>query len=117
MKYSNTDEALIEFEEAAQVHDEANRSGNYKKGNKANDRIRKALKYLWHNDRFALSPFLSHKNTNVKLWAAMFWLEINSEHAMRILDTLASSGALYSTEAKYCISEWKAGNLTSNQWE
>ncbi|MBT8292675.1 MAG: hypothetical protein KJN70_05325 [Eudoraea sp.] len=109
--------ALGDFESNAIIHDQANRSGNYQEGNKAELKVRDALKHIWHNDPYSLAPYLTHENYNVRCWAAMFWLEVNEIHALKTLKEIGASECFYSSAAKYCIKEWANGNLTADQWK
>ena len=116
MSYSNSKEACSHFIKHGLIQHEANLSGDYEKGNQAYTEIKKALSYLWHNDPFTVSGFLSHQNINMRLWAATFWLEINAEHAIKILEAIKNREQLYSTDAKYTLLEWEEGNISSDQW-
>ena len=117
MKFKNPEEAVSEYLKSALLHDNANRSGDFKTGNRAERVIRSVLKYLWHKNPYVLSPLLRHENDNVRCWTAMFWLEINEEQAISIFKEIQTSNSFYATDAKYAIREWNNGKLGSEQWE
>ncbi len=118
MRFKNTPQAMDYFLEQALIKEACDKIGDYKKGNKAVDGMRRALKYFWHNDRYATSKFLDHESIIVQLWSAGYWLEVNAEHAIEILTKIEKEDSgIYSLSAKYTILEWKKGNLRSDQWD
>jgi len=117
MKFNSLDQAATVFIDSAIIQDNTSKTGDYKTGNKAAEKIRASLKYIWQNNPYFISKLLDHENGNVRNWTAMFWLSVNEEQALKVLEDMANSKTFYAMEAKYCIIEWKNGNLTSDQWE
>ncbi|MNI99819.1 hypothetical protein D3C73_1589990 [compost metagenome] len=60
-----------------------------------------------------MTRLLLHENISVRLWAARFTLNIESEKARNTLDAIACLKIpLISSSAEMTIKEWEKGNLS-----
>jgi hypothetical protein len=100
--------------EAAE-HGRCTESGDYKRGNKAFDRMTAALAELrGYADRgeSVLTELLNHPNGWVRLGAATDLLPLRAELASTTLENLASGPqSQLEFNAKMVLREWRAGRL------
>jgi Domain of unknown function (DUF2019) len=100
---------------AAAEHGRCTESGDYKKGNAANDRMIAALAELRERaDRgeSVLIELLDHPNGWVRMDAAIHLLPLRAELASKVLEDLASGPrSEVEFDAKMGLREWRAGRL------
>jgi hypothetical protein len=110
MKIKDLEQALDVFEKKAIKHDEFTRNGeSSSKINYQYNGIIDAVKWINKNDSLkSLNKFYNNSNLSVRSWAASFLLEIDTNNAEKILETLV---LLNDFNSKYILLEWKAGTL------
>ena len=112
MKITDIQLALEIFEEACVLHIEATKNGDYKTGNKCHSRIMQAIAFLKSENAIGnLKDYLSHPDVGVRLWSASFWLPIDEEEGINILQDISNGSGIISLMAETTIQEWKKGNL------
>ena len=107
-KIKNVEDALALFELCTIIHDECNKSGDYRKSNKALDDKRKVIKYLLENDSIQnLEVFYKSSNLFARLSAATYFAPIDNENCYRIVKEIMDMNEGWASfEAKYTLKEW-----------
>jgi hypothetical protein len=104
--------ALLQFEEAANMHADATEHGDYKTANKCYANITKVISLLKEQDDMQkLSELLNHDSIGVRIWAATYLLPVLEDEGLRVLKQIAGSTGIHSLTAKTTVSEWEKGNL------
>ena len=107
IKIKSTEEALKVFEESTVIHAECTETGNYKKGNKANDRAMKAADYLKkHGQLLKLKHFFTHSHVGPKKWAAIKLLPIVEEESLKVLSEISKGRGGNAFTAEIALEEW-----------
>lgn len=110
-KIQTVEDALSVFEHSTVVHGEATKQGNYKVGNKAYDRIIKAVSFLRQGGNEALLyRYLQHEKPVVRITAA-FTLRSNEENLIKVLGQAGSCDDILAHGARHILSQWRAGKL------
>ncbi len=109
-------ESLLErFKEAATSHGEKTSAGDYKKTNKAYDRMIaavRAMRQLPDRGQAILESLLTDPDASVRSGAACYLLPLNERAAIPILEEVANSkNPLISLDAEMVLKEWRAGRL------
>ncbi len=101
------------FIDAAASHGEATETGDYNRGNKQYKAIVKTYKQLKDQKGGieALHQLMYHSNLSVQSWAASVLLDIYTEEAEKVLQSIADGHGLVGFSAKMTLQEWKKGNL------
>lgn len=113
MKSASLDDLIAAYRDAAQTHGAATKSGDYKTGNKASDRIAAIYAELRRRGEDAqreLLPLLRDDDPGVRLWAAAHALEFAPDEGVHVLRALVQRGIL-GFDAKITLREWEAGRL------
>jgi HEAT repeat protein len=105
--------AVEKFIEASIQHGVGTETGNSKLANKSYKVIKKNYDIIKENDLVnVLINLLEHENISVKLWAASYMLNIETEKAIAALkEVIGSKSPLISFSAEMTLSEWEKGNL------
>jgi len=104
--------ALLQFEEAANMHADATEHGDYKTANKCYANIAKVISLLKEQDEMQkLSELLNHNSIGVRIWAATYLLPVLEDEGLRVLKQIAGGTGIHSLTAKTTVSEWEKGNL------
>lgn len=106
-------EKLIDiYMKNAVIHGEGTLEGNYKKTNKAHDKLINAYKKIkeFDNKLNSLLPLLSNENISVRSWSATHLLP-HSNEAKDILKKISKEDGLLAFDAKMVLKEWENGNL------
>jgi hypothetical protein len=112
MKIKEIKIALEIFEEACIKHSEATEQGDYKTGNKYYTKIVKAATFLKNENAISnLRDYLSSPFVGVRLWTACYWLAVNEQEGIKVLEEIVKSPGIHSLTAETTLSEWKKGNL------
>jgi hypothetical protein len=112
MRIKDVSSALALFKEAAVIHGEATKSGEYKLGNKNYYIIVKAIDYLIKENAIDhLLQFLEDPNASVCKWAAAYLLPIHEKIALNALQSIAKEKGIIAGNARVTIQEWEKGNL------
>jgi hypothetical protein len=95
------------------IKGENTEKGDYKKVNKAYDKIVKTIKELKKVDPECrqLIQLLKHDNDSVKLTAAYYLLPYSKKIAEKILKKISKKNGLIAFGAKMTLQEWEKGNL------
>jgi hypothetical protein len=102
------------FISAAADHGRFTESGDFKKCNKAYDRIIEAIhKFKESPDcgEGVLVHLLDYPDDSVKSWAAVCLLRLRPDEAMKILEDVAGRSGLVAFSAEMTLKEWQAGRL------
>ena len=106
-KINNTKAALKVFEESTIKHADCNDAGNYKEGNKANDRAMKAINYLKkHNELLRLKRFFTHSHIGPRKWAADWLLPICEEESIKLLTEISKGRGDNAFTARIVLERW-----------
>ena len=107
-KIKNVEDALALFELCTIIHDECNKSGDYRKSNKALDDKRKVIKYLLENDSIQnLKVFYKSSNLFARLSAATYLAPLDSENCYKIIKEIMDADEGWASfDAKYTLKEW-----------
>ena len=94
MKNYDKERLIDEFIENAIIQGEATYSGDYKKGNKASDKLFKIGRIMEQNIDVAknmLDTILYHENINVRIWAAgkAIDLDYKKDEAIEVLEKIS----------------------------
>lgn len=112
IKIKNVQIALEIFEDACIRHSEATDQGDYKTGNKYYSKIIKAVIFLKsENAIHSLRNCLSSPFVGVRLWSACYWLPVNEQEWIDILEEIIKNPGINSLTAEMTLSEWRKGNL------
>ncbi|MBD1432699.1 DUF2019 domain-containing protein [Sphingobacterium sp. DN00404] len=112
MKIKDIETALEIFEEACIKHSEATEQGDYKTANKYYAKIIKAATFLKSENAISnLKDYLSSSFVGIRLWAACYWLAVNEQEGIEVLEEIVKSTGIHSLTAETTLSEWKKGNL------
>lgn len=112
MKIKDIQTALELFEDACIKHSEATEQGDYKTGNKYHSKIMKVIDFLKSKNAITnLKDYLSSPFVGVRLWSACYWLPVNEEEAIKVLEEIVKGQGINSLTAETTLSEWKKGNL------
>jgi hypothetical protein len=112
MKIKDIKTALEIFEEACIKHSEATEQSDYKTGNKYYAKIFKAITFLKSENAISnLKNYLSSPFVGVRLWAAYYWLTVNEQEGIKVLEEIVKGSGIHSLTAETTLSEWKKGNL------
>jgi hypothetical protein len=112
MKIKDIQTALEIFEDACIKHSEATEQGDYKTGNKYHSKIMKAIAFLKSENAITnLKDYLSSPFIGVRLWSACYWLPVNEQEGIKVLEEIIKSPGINSLTAETTLSEWKKGNL------
>jgi hypothetical protein len=108
MKISNNAEALKMFENIAIDHIHYTQKGDTKNANECVITMQNVAAFLNENNALsALSVFLEHKNIHVRFCAAAYYLSIDEDYAIKILEGIASSSGMTSLNAFGTLSLWR----------
>jgi len=102
------------FISAAADHGRFTESGDFKKCNKAYDRIIEAIHKLKESadcGEDALIHLLNSPDDSVKSWAAVCLLRLRPVEAMKVLEDVAGRSGLVAFSAGITLKEWRAGRL------
>lgn len=111
-QFDNISNALTAFRLAAAVQVAATESGDYKKGNKAFDRIIQILKYLKRLGKInELEALLSDSNVGVRMFAAYGLLPKSPKIAVPVLKEISQREDIHSLTAKTTLEQWEQGTL------
>lgn len=105
---------LVEYVNAAQVHGEATRSGDYHSANIAYETIAGVYRELRSRGLEAqnrLLNLLNHEDFAVRSWAASHALEFAPQRGLPVLEALSDGQGIWRLEAITTIKEWKKGSL------
>lgn len=92
MKIKDIQSALEIFEDARIKHSEAIEQGDYKAGNKYHSKIMKAIAFLKNENAITnLKDYLSNPNIGVRLWSASYWLPVNEQEGIRVLEEIVKT--------------------------
>lgn len=112
-KINTLDDALSVFEQSAIEHGEATKEGNFKVGNKAYDRMIKAVSFIRANgSNTDLLPFLEHTDINTRISAAAFIIHDHQQQAVSVLEEVRNRNDIFAHTANLVLSQWKAGRLS-----
>lgn len=112
MKIKDIKTALEIFEEACIKHSKATEQGDYKTANKYYTEIINSVGYLKSVSEISnLRDFLCSPFVGVRLWAASYWLAVNEQEGIMVLEEIVKSPGIHSLTAETTLSEWKKGNL------
>ena len=106
-------EKIIEkFVDAATKHTLASLEGDYKRGNRENDKLMKIYNVVKDMGKQTIFlPYLNHPNEGVRLWAAVFSLKTYPELGTKCLKDLIQLETITGLSAETTLSEWEKGNL------
>ena len=108
-----------DYAAAAGQHGECTERGDYRTGNKAYERIIRALnslRALPDRGEEILLSLLNHTDDWVKIWSATHLLPLRAETACDALERLAAGGSRHvASDAKIVLQEWRAGRLTGHR--
>ncbi len=108
------EDAIEKYIKFAAIHGECTESGDYKQGNKAHDKVLKALSQLraaGDQGRQALVALLQHENASVRLWAATHLLKTDPAIAIEKLKEIAVGQGMIAFDAETVLSEFAKGTL------
>jgi len=115
VKKASTRELSAMYEEAAALHGQASREGEYRVANAQYKRITAVWKELQgrgDEGRAALLQLMSSSNPHVQVWAASHVLEFAPGPAEALLERLAGGPpSVVRLDAEMTLKEWRAGNL------
>jgi len=112
MKIKDIQTALEIFEDACIKHSDASEQGDYKTGNKYHSKIISAIAFLKSKNAISnLKGYLSSPFDGVRLWAACYWLPVNEQEGIKVLEEIIKSPGINSLTAEITLSEWRKGNL------
>lgn len=112
IKIKNMTDALNIFYNSAKVFGDATETGDYKKGNKQHDAIRKCIAYLKSEGKLEeLQVFYESENPSVRLWSAYALLPVYPARSRKVLNDLIEEKCPMSFEAKITLQEWDKGTL------
>lgn len=112
MKKIDIKKALDLFEKACIKHSEATEQGDHTTGNKYYITITKMAAFLKSENAISdLNDFLSSPFVGVRLWAASYWLAVNEQQGIKVLEEIINSSGIHSLTAEMTLKEWKKGNL------
>lgn len=102
MKKPNIIELIDAFINNAVIQGEATLDGNYKKGNKASNRLMNLGRTMEQERDIAermLDVLLEHENINVRIWASSIALDLNyktklAEETLRNISKIPEAGIL-----------------------
>ena len=104
--------ALTAFRMAAATQVAATESGDYKKANKAFDRIIQILKYLKVLGKMnELEVLLSDSNVGVRMFAAYGLLPTSPKIAVPVLKEISHREDIHSLTAKATLEQWEQDTL------
>lgn len=106
--------AADKFARAASEHGVHTNAGNARAGNRAHDRIVKALRELQDQpDRgeSALLALTVHPDESVRVWAATQLLPLREDASLPVLESVAAGHGLVPFSADMVLKEWRAGRL------
>lgn len=120
MKQYSAQELSMLFIENGLITEHATKSGDYKKNNKAYNKLIKIMKLLEKNDTLAkdvLCVLLDENrnlNTHTKLCAAVqaLILGVCKEAAISTLEGISQSNDFYAYSAQICLKQYKEGTLS-----
>lgn len=110
----NTPEFSDAFINAAMSHGEGSETGNSKLTNKSYDKlidIIRKYRSIHGSEKELVLPLLSHQNSSVCTWAALFSLPIDEARAMQTLTSISEKSGIVSFSAKMTLEEWLKGAL------
>lgn len=107
-KIKSIEDALSLFELNAIIQEECNRSGDYRKGNKAYENRKIVIKYLLENQGMDdLKVFYKSDNLFVRLSAATYLAPIDNNNCYQIVKAIMEADAGWASfNAKYTLQEW-----------
>ena len=112
------EEIAISYTDAAIAHYESTINGDYKKANKAHDKVVKCykeLKSIGEEGLNAIVELLNHPNHAVQGWSATHSLFIKPERAKLVIMDIIKNGDVHNSfNAKMVLSEWEKGKLKVN---
>jgi hypothetical protein len=107
-----TEDILNRYADGVRAHTMATEEGNHKIANRKYNEIENCVQTLKRTGKIEeLAPFLSSSDDGLRLWTATYFLTINEDKALEILNELANSQQFLSVEAKWTLREWQNGNL------
>jgi hypothetical protein len=107
-----TSELLKQFIELAQAHGSAAEAAVANKAARALLRVAAKLRARGTDDRRQLLSLLGHEEEHVRLWAATHSLDIDSDQAVRVLESLATGRpGPARASANITLQQWRAGTL------
>lgn len=113
MKINSIESAIDIIIDTSIKYSETVENGNYRLGNKLQDKMDCAAKYLKDNQCLKnLKKLLDHENMQVRLSSAYYLLEIEENIACHILKDIANKNLNHiSTSAAIIIERWSSGEL------
>lgn len=107
---------IKQFEEAALKHYEAQEKGTSCQMNRQFDKLRKLAKLIYDAGKINnLKELLTHENINVRCYAAVYLLPVDTEIAEAELEKLAQLKGLkvgiVAGIADVTLKEWRKGNI------
>jgi len=109
------EELVSEYAEYASQHGIATESGDYKKGNKAHDKLIKIYRQIKEQGYLAHPMFkemLYSSDPSVRSWSASHLLAISPEEAEAVLTDVGKTPySLVAFSATITLEEWKNGRL------
>lgn len=110
---AKTAELVDAYRIAATEHRDATLAGNYRRANKAHDRIAAIYAELRGRDeRAALLALLTDSDAHVRGWAAAHALEFAPEQGEPVLAVLAAGSGVAALNASVTLDVWRKGELT-----
>ena len=116
MKFKNTNDAILLFEENAEKHGVTTLNGDYKEANKCYKKIQLAKNFLLtQNDLNSLECLLHKESISIKIWAARYLLfsnEYSVASQQELIKIHTNNTGILASSAKQVLEEWQLGNLT-----
>lgn len=113
MKINSIEIAIDIIIDTSIKYSETVENGNYRLGNKLQDKMDCAAKYLKDNNCLkCLQNLLNHDNMQVRLSSAYYLLEIDEDVACHTLKNIANKNISHiSTSAATILERWSSGEL------
>ncbi|WKL58421.1 hypothetical protein Q1W73_05395 [Asticcacaulis sp. ZE23SCel15] len=110
----NASEFSDAFISAARSHGDGSEIGNSTLANQSYDKLinvvhKYRLKY--GPERELVLPLLSHENSSIRTWAALFSLPIDEKLAIHTLSSVSKEPGIIGFSAKITLAEWNRGVL------
>jgi len=114
LKKLATEELVCLYQEAASVHGQANRSGDFRAGNPAADKVAaiySEIRSRGLEHQRMLLPLLLSTDDGVRGWAAAHALEFEPRQGEAILLDIAKRKGLQGFSATMTLKVWREGTL------
>lgn len=108
------EDAIEKYIKCAAIHGECTESGDFKQGNKAHDKLLKALSQIraaGDLGRQALVALLQHENASVRLWSATHLLKTDPAIAIEKIKEIAVGHGMIALCAETVLSEFAKRTL------